>query len=84
MEQRELFAEAKRLLETGELFHKAQPRNLTRQMPEPKPPTASQRRTCWSHLQMTTAATVTTHPLVSRNQRRERHQQLPLRQREQP
>ena len=26
-------------------FHKAQPRSLTRQMPRPKPPTASQRRT---------------------------------------
>ena len=59
-------------------FHKAQPRNLTRQMPGPKPPTPSQRRTCWSHMQMTTAATVTTHPLVSRNQRRQRHQRLPL------
>ena len=59
-------------------FHEAQPRNLTGQMPRPKPPTASQRRTCWSHWQMTTAATVTTHPLLSRNQRRQRHQRLPL------
>ena len=39
VEQRELLAEAKRLLETG------QPRSLTRQMPTPKPETASQRRT---------------------------------------
>ena len=39
VEQRELVAEAKRLLETG------QPRSLTRQMPTPKPETASQRRT---------------------------------------
>ena len=38
VEQRELLAEAKRLLETGE-------RTLTRQMPKPKPATASQRRT---------------------------------------
>ena len=46
VEQRELLAEAKRLLETGELcFHEAQPRSLTRQMPRPKPATASQRRT---------------------------------------
>ena len=45
VEQRELLAEAKRLLETGELFHEAQPRSLTRQMPTPKPETASQRRT---------------------------------------
>ena len=31
-------------------FHKSQP-SLTRQMPRPKPPTASQRRTWWSHWQ---------------------------------
>ena len=62
-------------------FHEAQPRSLTRQTPRPKPPTASQRRTCWSHWQTTTAATARTRPLVSRNQR---HQRLPLLQREQP
>ena len=45
VEQRELLAEAKRLLETGELFHEAQPKSLTRQMPTPKPAIASQRRT---------------------------------------
>ena len=88
VEQRELLAEAKRFLETGELFPRgtaeAQPRSLTRQMPRPKPATASQRRTWWSHWQTVTAATVTTHPLVSRNQRHQRRQQLPLLQREQP
>ena len=73
VEQRELLAEAMGLLETGEVF----PRGT------PKPPTMSQRRTCWSHWQMTTAATVTC-PLVPRNQRHQRRQQLPLLQREQP
>ena len=29
-------------------------RGVTRQMPRPKPPTASQRRKCWSHWQTTT------------------------------
>ena len=45
MEQRELLTEAKRLLERENCFHEAQPRSLTRQMPRPKPSTASQRRT---------------------------------------
>ena len=54
-------------------FHEAQPRSFTRQ-----------RRTCWSHWQTITAAKVTTHPLVSRNQRHQRRHQLPLLQREQP
>ena len=73
VEQRELLAEAKRLLETGELF------------PRPKPATASQRRMSWSHWQTITAATTArTRPLVSRNQRHQRRQQLPLLQREQP
>ena len=84
VEQRELLARAKRLLETENCFHKTQPRSLTRQVPRPKPPTASQRRTCWSHWQTTTAATARTRPLVSRNQRHQRHQRLPLLQLEQP
>ena len=85
VEQRELLAEAKRLLETGELFHEAQQRSLTRQMQKPKPATASQRRMSWSHWQTTTAATAArTRPLVSRNQRHQRRQQFPLLQREQP
>ena len=62
-------------------FHEAQARSLTRQMPRPKPPTANQRRTCWSHWQTTTAAPARTRPLVSRNQR---HQRLPLLQMDQP
>ena len=49
-------------------FHEAQPRSLTRQMPRPKPPTVSQRRSCWSDSQTITAATARTRPLVSRNQ----------------
>ena len=82
VEQRELLAEAKRLLETGRtVFHEAQQRSLTRQMPRPKPATASQRRMSWSHWQTITAATTArTRPLVSRNQRHQRHQrrqQLP-------
>ena len=63
-------------------FHEAQPR--TRQMSRPKPATASQRRTCWSHWQTTTAANGEDTPLVSRNQRHQRHQRLPLLQRDQP
>ena len=85
VEQRELLAEAKRLQETGELFPREQPRGLTRQMPKPKTATASQRRMSWSHWQTITAATTArTRPLVSRNQRHQRRQQLPLLQREHP
>ena len=61
-------------------FHEAQPKSLTRQMPRPKPPTASQRRT-WCHWQTITASTTRTRPLVSRNQR---HQRLLVLQREHP
>ena len=45
VEQRELLAEAKRFLETGELFPRGTAEELTRQMLRPKPATASQRRT---------------------------------------
>ena len=59
VEQRELLAEAKR---RANCFHEAQPRSLTRQMPRPKPPTVSQRRTCWSHWQTIKAATAREQP----------------------
>ena len=46
VEQRELLAEAKNAFWRLEnCFHEAQPTSLTRQMPRPKPPTASQRCT---------------------------------------
>ena len=81
MEQRELLAEAKRLLETGELF----PRGTAE---EPHAPDAEAEASdsepeahVMEHWQTITAATVTTHPLVSRNQRRK---QLPLLQSSKP
>ena len=84
MEQRELLAGAKRLLETGELH----PRGTAE---EPHAPDAAAEATecepeahVMSHWQTTTAATARTHPLVLRNQRHQRRQQLPLLQREQP
>ena len=85
VEQRELLAEAKRLLETGEVVSTRHSRGASRARCRRR----SQRQRArgarvWSHWQTITAATARTHPLVSRNQRHQRGQQLPLFEREQP
>ena len=84
LEQRELLTEAKRLLETGELFSRGTAE-------EPHAPDAEAEVTdskpeahVLEPLADDTAATARTRPLVSRNQRHQGHQRLLLLQREQP
>ena len=84
VEQRELLAEAKRLLETGELF----PRGTAEEPHAPDAEAEASDSEPEAHVMEPLADDHSSDgedaPLVSRNQRHQRRQQLPLLQREQP
>ena len=81
VEQRELLAEEKRFLETGELFPRGTAEELHAPDAEAQATDSEPEAHVMEHWQTITAAKARTHPLVSRNQR---HQRFPLLEKKQP